>query len=1172
MHRSRPFSFLPLLLAIGGQAQPGNHFVENRGQWPEAVVFRASLPEANVWCERGSILIDRFDAKAIAKLHAGHPDVFDPEAPRTIRHHAVRLRFPGATGPSNTAGQGLQPGTHNFFLGNDPGRWASGARAYATVVQHQLYPGIDLRLHTGGGALKYDLVLAPGADPRTIRMVYEGADHLRLLGNRLVIGTALGDLAEEIPLAFQVKNGIRQPVACRYTIKGGQAGFALGTYDPSRELVIDPVLSFSSYSGSSADNFGYSAAFDDLGFLYSGSSVFGQGYPVTTGAFDATWNGGVGNMNVGTDIALSKWDTSGSFLVWSTYLGGNGDDLPHSLIVNADDELIVMGTTGSANFPTTAGAFQPQFNGGETYTPWGIGTRYPNGTDMVLARLSADGSQLLASTYIGGSSNDGINNAATLHYNYADDMRGEVDLSPAGNILVASCTESLDFPTTPGAYRTFHSGGSHDAVVFEFDPGLTTLNWSTFFGGTQVDAAYSLETDSQGNVFIAGGTTSINLPVTAGAINTFNNGGTDGFVAKFNPDGSVLLASTYYGSTAYDQFYFIGLDGDDQVYLLGQTSAPAGILILTASYFQSTGGQLLTKFSGDLQTVIWSSRTGATSGSGVGVPNISPTAFMVDVCDKIYISGWGSPIGGTLTTAGLPVTPDAYQATTDGMDFYLAVFDVDMTGLSYATFFGGPQSAEHVDGGTSRFDRRGHVYEAVCAGCGNHDDFPSTPGAWSSTNNSDNCNLGVFKFNFQPPMVIAAIGATPPWCAEAPVQFNDMGSLATGWHWDFGDGATSTEQSPAHTYAAPGTYTVQLTAFNPDACNGLDSASIQVQVRPAAPVLLPLADITLCGPTDSLQLVAASQGTATSWLWSSSPMFQDTLNLSPADSTLTLSPVIPGTYYVQAAADTGCTATAQVVVAGSLLQAGISPNTSICADDTVAIGVSGIDAGSSVVWSPGPLILDGQGTAQVLVNPPQATLFTATVTSPTGCTWTDSVLVDVSLMGANSVTATADPGEVLPGTTVQLQATPPTGVSYSWQPAGAVSDPGIADPTATVSATTTFTVTVSDGICTALASVTVNVHELVCGDPDIFVPDAFTPNGDGNNDQLFVRGRHITAMDFRVFDRWGEVVFATKDQGEGWDGRYKGKPVDPAVYVYWLTAQCADGQEYFAKGNVTVIK
>lgn len=1170
IHLLLSFALLPCLELA---AQPALRFIENRGQWPAQVTFRATAPDAELWIEPGSILIDRYDAGAISKLHAGHVEDYDANASRTFRHHALRLRFLGATGPERSEGIGVQQGTYNYFLGKDESRWASNAHAFSGVVQQDLYPGIDLRIRRGGEVLKYDLVVAPGADPAQARFTYDGADAIRLQEGRLIVGTSLGDLIDELPLAYQMKDGQQQRVECRYALKGGKVSFALGSYDPQLELVIDPILSFSSYSGSTSDNFGYSATFDDQGFLYSGSSAFGQGYPTTVGAYDVTWNGGTGNQNPGTDIALTKWDTTGSFLVWSTFLGGSGDDLPHSLIVNETGELIVLGTTGSTNFPTTAGAFQPAFAGGTSFTPIGIGTRYPLGTDMILSRISADGSQLLGSTYIGGSANDGINNSVALHFNYADDMRGEVEVTPTGNILVASCTQSTDFPTTAGAYRTYFTGGSHDAVLFEMTPDFTTLVWSTLFGGTQVDAAYSLEQDSNGNIFITGGTTSINLPTTPGAVSTVNHGGqADAFVAAFTPDGSTLLASTYYGSTGYDQFYFVGIDENDDIYLFGQTNAPAGDLISGTTYFVTTGGQLLTKLSNDLTTTVWSARFGALFGPGVGVPNISPTAFLVDYCDKIYISGWGSAVLGTLTTYGLPITADAFQTTTDGNDFYLAVFDINMTGLSYATYFGGAQSYEHVDGGTSRFDRRGRVYGAVCAGCGHHDDFPTTPNAWSSTNNSFNCNLGVFKFDFEAPLVIADPRAPELLCAAGAFQFTNQSNLGATWLWNFGDGNSSTAQTPTHTYALPGTYTVTLTAINPDACNGQDMASIQVTVLPEAPLLQPLDPIVICGTTNSLLLVADALGTANTWHWSSNALFSDTLNTSMADSTATLSPVFPGTYYVQASYAGGCDATGQVVVSASLAQAAISPNVSICSDDTATISLSGIDAGSTILWSPAALILGGQGTAQIQVSPAMPTWYVAKVTSPTGCAWTDSALVDVSLMSGAGVTATVDQDVVLAGTTVQLQATPGNGVTYAWLPAAAVSNSTIAAPTAVVNVSTTFYVTVSDGICSRMDSVKVRVHELLCSDPDIFVPDAFTPNGDGNNDVLFVRGRHVTRMDFKVFDRWGEVVFATTDQNEGWDGSYKGKPVDPAVYVYWLTAYCVDGQEYFTKGNVTVIR
>jgi gliding motility-associated-like protein len=161
---------------------------------------------------------------------------------------------------------------------------------------------------------------------------------------------------------------------------------------------------------------------------------------------------------------------------------------------------------------------------------------------------------------------------------------------------------------------------------------------------------------------------------------------------------------------------------------------------------------------------------------------------------------------------------------------------------------------------------------------------------------------------------------------------------------------------------------------------------------------------------------------------------------------------------------------------------------------------------------------------------------------------------------------------VLPGTTVQLLATPASGVTYSWQPAVLVNDPSSANPTASMQRTTTFTVTVSDGICTRDARVTVSVYGSVCGMPDIFVPNTFTPNNDGSNDRLYVRGNNIARMEFLVFDRWGELVFSTERQDVGWDGTFRGRPVDPAVFVYHLTVDCADGQRYFTKGNISLLR
>ncbi len=1164
---ARRLRTLLLLLIIPAflSGQHGMRAIENGGQWPDAVTHRAELPGAFVWFERGGLVIDRYDAELVARAHGNV--AFDPvhEAGGLLRHHAVRLRFLSALPGTRTTGDLPLEARYHWFLGDDPNRWARDTRAHTRITLHDVAPGCDAVFREGRSGLKYDLVVHPGADPAAIRIIYEGAETMRLRKGTLLVETSLGRLTERIPLAYQEIDGERISVPCTYRLEDDAVGFVPGPYDPSLPLIIDPTLSFATFSGSVSNNFGYTAAFDKAGYLYAGSTAFGTQYPVTMGAYQTTWAGGT------TDIAISKYDTTGSFMVWSTYLGGGAAEMPHSLIVDDNDQLHVLGTTGSSNFPTTSGAFDNSFGGGTAFTPAGLGLSYPNGSDMIVAKLSANGSQLLGSTYLGGTGNDGLNSATGLKFNYADEVRGEVLLDRAGNVWVVSCTQSSNMPVTPGAAQPAFAGGSHDGYVARFNPGLTQLQFASYIGGGAADAVYAGELDTQGRLYVCGGTVSTDLPVSAGAFDPTNNGGSaDAFVARFNASGSAIDALSYWGSAAYDQAYFVELDGDGAVYLFGQTAAPSGQLILNAPYNVPAGGQFITKLSPNLDALLLSSRI----GSGDGGPDISPTAFLVDVCDQIYTSGWGSNaagLGGQLSTAGLPVTPNAHQNTTDGNDLYLAVFDIDMQALNYATFYGGPVSPEHVDGGTSRFDRRGRVYQSVCAGCQGNSDFPTTPGAWSSTNNSTGCNNGVLKFDFDAPLVIAAFDAPDTICLPLAVAFTNLSGGASGYLWEFGDGYTSTAASPTHIYAAPGTYTVTLTAINPETCNESDTVEHIVFIDLPGPLLEVMADTTICGPIDGIVLSATSFGTADQYIWSTSPLFTDTLNADLGDSTAFISPAISGTYHVQASNASSCMATGSVTITVPLAQVSLTGDTLICGDEQALLQLIGADPGSTIVWEPDEDIIAGQGTSTATVEPVETQGFGVTVTTPEGCSWSGDITVYVSDVDGGSVSASADQTLVAPGTTVVLSASPP-GLTYTWAPPGAVGDPNSATTSATVFQTTTFTVTVGDSICTKDASVTVTVYDLVCEEPDIFVPNSFTPNGDGMNDVLFVRGRHITDLEFLIFDRWGEKVFETRDQNVGWDGTFRGEEVGPAVFVYHLTAWCLDGQRYFTKGNVTVIR
>ncbi len=1154
------------LLFSSAQAQQGMRFVENKGQWPAPVSFRAEVSGATIWCERDAVVIDLYDAERVSSPHGDiRIDPTDAQHAQ-LQQHAVRLKFLSASDRTHVIGSAKLAGHHNYFIGNDPDQWAGGAKAYAAMDMFEVAPGCNAHFRSGSSGLKYDLALAPGADPSAIRFTYEGADDIQVRNGALIISTSLGILTERIPLAYQEINGERKVVVCRYVLSGNEVRIKPEAYDPGSPLVIDPTLSFATYSGSYSNNFGYSATFDAAGSLYAGSTAFGTQYPITMGAYQTTWAGGT------TDIAITKYDTTGSSLVWSTYLGGSAAEMPHSLIVAPNNQLLVLGTTASTDFPITANAYDASFAGGTAFTPIGLGLSYPNGSDMVVARLSADGSALLGSTYLGGSLNDGLNSAPALKFNYADEVRGEVFLDTLGNVWITSCTQSPDMLTTPSAVQPAFGGGSHDGYIARFDPLLTQLQYASYLGGSSADAIYAGELDAQGRLFVTGGTSSTNLAPSAGAVSpAFNGGAADAFAVRISTSSSTIGALTYWGSSAYDQSYFVELDEVGDVYLFGQTAAPTGQLISSAPYNIPSGGQFITKMDPDLSTVLFSSRI----GSGDGDPDISPTAFLVDVCDKIYTSGWGSNssgLGGALTTTGLPVTSGAHQTITLGHDLYLAVFDINMNALSYATYYGGALSPEHVDGGTSRFDRRGRVYQSVCAGCQNNDDFPTSPNAWSSTNNSAGCNNGVLKFDFDAPLVIAAFTISDTVCAAAPFTFYNQSSGAAGYLWDFGDNTTSTQTSPQHAYSSPGTYVVRLTATDPASCNGTDVAQRTIVVAPAAPSITAMNDTLICGPTSSIELVATSNGSGNSYRWSTSSEFSDMLNATQFDSVAVLSPVVPGTYFVRAGAGPLCFSIDSVMIGASLVDLELTGDMEICATDTAELMLAGSDPGSTITWSPPTEILTGQGTPIVTVVPVESTTFGVEVNAPSGCSWSGMITVEVSPIVGGSVSASVDQHVVLPGTTVQLQARPVNGTSFSWSPAGLVSDPTSASPTAVVQQTTTFTVVVSDGICTREASVTVEVRDLLCDDPDIFVPNTFTPNNDGNNDVLFVRGVAVRDLEFMVFDRWGEKVFGTRDRSFGWDGTYEGKPVDPAVFVYHLTVFCIDGQRFFTKGNVTVMR
>lgn len=810
------FVIIAILSFFGVQAEErlGNvYFVANNGQWNDLVRLKADIPGGAIFLEEDAITYHFIDQSSFEHDHHSHFS--------TLGGHALQWKFVKSQTPTIHTKHQLK-GSVNYFK---KGVNTSGLSRFQEVFYEGIYPKIDYRIYAYGDGLKYDWVVAPQGNPNKIQLELEGAQNVRLVNGRLHIQTSVNEMIEETPYAYQLIDGKKIEVTCEFVWKRNRLSFRFPDgYDQSKELIIDPILIFSTYSGSTAMNFGFTATYDDYGFLYAGGTAFAVGYPTTLGAYDNSFNGSV-------DIVLSKYDTTGSFMVYSTYLGGSGDEVPHSLIVH-DNELYMMGTSGSSNYPTTTGCFDDSFDGGVTVEVSGVSVDYDDGCDMVVSRLSSDGTQLLSSTFLGGSGNDGLNLANQLRYNYADQMRGEIDFDSEGNCYIASSTQSNDFPIVGGSIQT-SSNGQQDGVVIKMDANLSAIQWSTYWGGTSNDAIYSLAFNTNDDIYVSGGTRSSTLVTTANAYEPTYLGGTvDAFITQFAADGSSMLNSTFFGSSEYDQAYFIELDNTDSVYIFGQSTASGNTLVYNAGFSQTNSGQFVAKFSPDLSALQFST----VFGSGNGGVDISPTAFLVDVCNRVYCSGWGGTTnadnngGPGGNTADLITTTGAYQTTTDSSDFYLIIIEDNANTLSYATFFGGDEASEHVDGGTSRFDEKGVVYQSVCAGCGNFSDFPTTDNAVSETNNAY-CNNAVFKFDPEFPLTIANFSA-PDLSCDFSIPFDNL-SLGNNntYFWNFGDGTTSTEVNPTHTYNSIGLYEIMLVSNDPTSCNLTDTISRTIEIR-----------------------------------------------------------------------------------------------------------------------------------------------------------------------------------------------------------------------------------------------------------------------------------------------------------------------------------------------------
>ena len=1051
--------FLCATLFAGAQNQP--RFTENKGQLPEQVEYSLRVSNADVFFEKDRLRFNFYNPELLNTHDHEHEHHSEHESEYT--NHAYDVRFVACSDDATIESEGEPYADYSNYISGDT--TVGHVKSFFKIAYRNIYPGIEIEYFGKEGHLKYDVKIAAGADASVMRMAYDGAHSVALKNGRLIVENEFNTVEEFIPLAYQLIDGKQVEVECRYVLEGKTVSFEFPSgYDITKELVIDPTLIFSSYTGSTANNFGFTATYDAAGALYGGGIAFASGgiYPTTNGAFSTTNSGLV-------DMSISKFSPDGTTLEYSTFIGGSSTDAPHSMIINNAGQLVILGTTSSLNYPTSISAYDGTFNGGNSVNYASNGTNFENGSDIVVSILSTDGSSLVGSTFLGGSANDGLNEDTDLAYNYGDIFRGEVIVDDADNIYIASSTSSSGFPVTNGTVgQTL--GGNQDGIVAKFNSDVSNLTWSTFLGGDNADAGYSLKLNSLGELYVTGGTEGSGFPTTAGTLNpAFQGGDADGFVVRLNSTATSIVSGSYIGTNTYDQTYFVEVDHDDDVYLYGQTEG--NYPVIGNVYSETAGKQFIQKLNPDLSASLVST----VFGSGTSEVNISPTAFLVDICKRIYVSGWGGGTNNswnssTGNTNGMTVTNDGFQQTTDGSDFYFMVLEADASSLLYATYFGGDGINEHVDGGTSRFNFDGVIHQAVCAGCGGSDDFPTTPGVVSDINGSS-CNLGVIKLDLEIPLVDVelSIDTTQTGCVPFEVAFSADILLAPEFVWYFGDGDSSLVANPTYTYTEPGVYEVLLVGSNTN-CQGSqfrDTAFVTIVATISTDSVDAGLDQTLC-PGETAQLNAVGVAGAT-YSWSPAGTLSNPNIANPIAS-----PTATTEYVVQAVGSDGCAAFDTMLVEVGVLDLEVSADTAICAGDTIQISASG---GDTYLWTPNSNI-NSTTDASPTVYPASTTMYFVESTTVDGCTCSDSILVTVEAVPV----ANAGPDQIIcQGDTATLQAS--GGSNYSWTPSTGLSNTNIANPEAFPNTTTEYVVSVENSLgCGTSDTVLVTVNPLPTAD------------------------------------------------------------------------------------------
>ena len=611
----------------------------------------------------------------------------------------LQFSLVGAAQSATAVGEDPQPGRVNYFIGNDPRKWHRNVPTYARVRYKNVYPGIDLVYYGNHRQLEYDFAISAGADPSRIQFEIKGAKRIQVdTKGDLVLQIANCELHFQSPAVYQESNGLRVPILGAYVMNDStHIAFHVAPYDSSKPLVIDPVLVYSTYLGGSGNDHPTGIAVDNIGSVYVAGYTDSTNFPLAT----------LGSLPTGTDhVFVAKLDSTGSNLVYADYLGGNGQDYGYALVLDSANEVLVTGTTASSDFPAV-NAFQDSNQGS---------------FNAFLTKISADGSSLLYSTYLGGDSSD---------------VASSIAIDGLGSVLVAGYTFSTDFPVVNAYQATVspNQGGLFGEYGFltKFSPDGSSLAYSTYLGGnsnvpyncgtpcwgTPYSEITGLVLDANGSAYAVGNTNTYNFPTTPSSYlptDVTQQNSSVGFVSKFSTAGNLDYSTYFYEYSGADtNLNALAVDSSGSAYVTGIALSDGTFPITSTSICDPSvlgwecSFAFVTKFDPTGSTLMYSTFLGPNNGA-------TPQAIALDINNDAYVLA--SSVSSSFSIV------DGVEPYTNESDVLLVEIDPLASTQIFATFLGG--SANEYPAGIA-LDSDGNLY---IAGSTNSTDFPVTQGAF----------------------------------------------------------------------------------------------------------------------------------------------------------------------------------------------------------------------------------------------------------------------------------------------------------------------------------------------------------------------------------------------------------------------------------------------------------